>query len=337
MVAAVEPISTEAPAAEPDEPSESVDLILRHVSRLFPEQLALALLPPGVGVASATWHDTQVTARQRRMDRALDVRLPDGTRRLLHNEWEMRMKARTPFRVFEYHALLVLALMDELALAKLAAREAKVELPEKDAVLPRIESTLVLLSGREEAWPDEGVFRTSPDDGPFSGVTFRIEPVYQRTLAEIEAKGSRLWLIFAPLAVDATPDGVADVVRKLQQEVPRREFEELSVAMAALADADKRRRGLRGAIMGLLPEEVVVESWIYQQGVEKGVEKGVDKGIKNDLAEFFALKMKRPLSENEQAVLGRKIDLLGVTRIRAVILDLAADALAGWLADPAAT
>ena len=42
---------------------------------------------------------------------------------------------------------------------------------------PRIRSTLVLLSGREEPWPTEGEYRTSPEDAPFSGVSFRIEAV----------------------------------------------------------------------------------------------------------------------------------------------------------------
>jgi hypothetical protein len=311
--------------AEPD----SVDLVLRHVSRLFPEQLARALLPPGSEIASAAWLDTQVTSRQRRLDRALDVRLADGSRRLLHNEWELRMRGTVPYRVFQYHVLLVFSLMDELVVAKSAAREAGTALPATEAVLPPVESTLVILTGRDEPWPDQGEFRTSPNDGLFSGVSYRIEPVYQRTLAELGAKGSRLWLIFAPLAVDATPEGVSAVVQKLRREVSRPEFEELSVAMTVLADADKRQRGLRDVIVSLLPEEIVMESWVYLQGVEKGVKK--------DVTRLFERRLKRSLSEQEQVMLARRIDTLGVDRIHDVLFELPAEALAPWLADPGAT
>jgi hypothetical protein len=323
--------------ADADQPLEGVDLVLRHVSRLFPEQLARALLPPGADIASATWLDTQVTSRQRRLDRALAVVMRDGSRRLLHNEWELRMRGSVPFRIFQYHALLVFSLMDELTARKVAAREARVALPEADAVLPRVESTLVLLTGRDEPWPEKGEFRTSPDDGLFSGVSFRIEAVYQQTLAQLEAKGSRLWLIFAPLAADATPESVTAVVQRLRLEVPAEEFEELSVAMSVLADTDKRHRGLRDVIVSLLPEEIVMESWVYQQGLNKGIERGIDKGIKKELAKLFERRLKRPLSEQENATLVRRIDALGTDRIHEVLLDVPAQDIGPWLADSAAT
>ena len=82
-------------------------MTLRHVSRQFPDQFARALLPLGSAIASATWLDTQVTARQRRLDRALDV-IADGARRLLHAEWQLGMEADVPFRLYEYHVLLAL-------------------------------------------------------------------------------------------------------------------------------------------------------------------------------------------------------------------------------------
>jgi hypothetical protein len=243
--------------------------------------------------------------------------------------------------VFQYHALLVFSLMDELTARKVAAREACVALPEADAVLPRVESTLVLLTGRDEPWPEKGEFRTSPDDGLFSGVSFRIEPVYQQTLAHLEAKGSRLWLIFAPLAADATPESIAAVVQRLRREVPAQEFEELSVAMSVLADTDKRRRGLREVIVSLLPEEIVMESWVYQQGldkgIERGIERGIEKGIKKELAKLFERRLKRPLSEQENATLVRRIDTLGTDRIHEVLLEVPAQDIGPWLADPAAT
>jgi hypothetical protein len=111
---------------------------------------------------------------------------------------------------------------------------------------PRIESTVVLLSGREKPWPTWGRYRTSPPDVPFSGVRFRIEAVYQRTVAELEAKDNPLWMIFAPLAVDATRKRMAQVVAALRKKTSRRAFDELAVALTVVADADRRQRpGLR--------------------------------------------------------------------------------------------
>src|SRR5207245_1700807 len=55
------------------------------------------------------------SARQRRLDRALDI-LVNGERRLLHGEWQLRMAPAVPFRIYEYNVLLVLALADELAI-----------------------------------------------------------------------------------------------------------------------------------------------------------------------------------------------------------------------------
>ena len=68
------------PSTAPDV-GEDVDMTLRHVSQQFPATFARAILPPGMNVSAATWLDTQVTARQRRLDRVLDV-VADGQRRL---------------------------------------------------------------------------------------------------------------------------------------------------------------------------------------------------------------------------------------------------------------
>jgi hypothetical protein len=256
----------------PDE-TDDVDLVLRHVSRLFPEQFARALLPREAVLGVTGWLDTQVTSRQRRLDRALDVTV-DGERRILLGEWQVRMTADVPFRIYEYNVLTVLALADEIAAGPDPQARAVPAAPK----LPPVESTLVLLSGREEPWPADGELRTSPPDRPFSGVRFRIEPVYQRTIAELAAKGSALWMIFVPLAVDASGEKIGEVLRQLRAQTTKREFEELAVAMTAIADWDKRGRCLREQIVAFLPKEVVVQSWIYKQGVEQGEARGIAKG-----------------------------------------------------------
>ncbi|HEU4410424.1 MAG TPA: hypothetical protein VFS43_34535 [Polyangiaceae bacterium] len=329
----------QAPTDEPTSPTDDVDLVLRHVSRRFPEQFARALLPPGSRVASASWLDTQVTARQRRLDRALDVRTAAGGRRLLHTEWQLRFEADLPFRVYEYHALLALSLHDELEAAKASARPPRP--PGAALAPPRIESTVVLLSGREEPWPAWGEYRTSPEGAPFSGVRFRIEAVYQRRVAELEAKGSPLWMIFAPLAVDATPARMAQVVEALRRRSSPRDFDELALAMTVLADADRRRRpGLQQAIVAHLPRELVMQNWIYKQGLAKGIEQGIEQGIERGIERGLRLfervlerRLGRPLSEAERGALARRFQTLGPDRLGDVATELSGEALAAWLND----
>ena len=248
--------------------SEDVDLTLRQVSRQFPEQFASALLPPGMQVSAASWLDTQVADRQRRLDRALDV-VADGRRRWEHTEWQLRMTAQVPRRIFEYNTLLVMA-SDSLGSDSVAGSAVAV---------PAVRSTLVLLTGRERKWPAEGRYRTSPPDAPFSGVTFRIDAVYQRTVAELEARGSLLWLIFAPLAVDADAAAMVRVLARLREGASGRELSELVAAMLVMADTDGRRRSLRQVIVSLLKEESIMESWVYKQGEQTGLEKGLEKGL----------------------------------------------------------
>ncbi|MBK8257640.1 MAG: hypothetical protein IPK82_33840 [Polyangiaceae bacterium] len=74
---------------------EDVDLTLRHVSRQFPMSFAKALLPDRWKVTAATWLDTQVTSRQRRLDRVLDVQAGEE-RRLEHVEWQLEWEANVP-------------------------------------------------------------------------------------------------------------------------------------------------------------------------------------------------------------------------------------------------
>lgn len=68
------------------------------------------------------------------------------------------------------------------------------------------------------------------------------------------------------------------MVERLRAETEPRAFEELAVALTVMADADKRQRGLRGAIVSLFNEEIIMQSWVYKQGHEKGLEKGLEKG-----------------------------------------------------------
>lgn len=89
--------------------------------------------------------------------------------------------------------------------------------------------------------------------GSTEGPAGAIEAVYRRTLAELAARESPFWMIFAPLAVDATPEAIPAVVRDLRERTTTRRFDELAVAMAVLADADARERGLTRTFGHLAP------------------------------------------------------------------------------------
>ncbi len=295
----------------PDD-AEDLDLTLRHVSRQFPEQLARALLPRGTVITAATWYETQVTSRQRRLDRALDV-VADGTRRIEHNELQLSMEADTSFRVYEYHTMTSLALADETPAGQPP---------------PRIRSTLVLLSGREKPWPEHGEYRTSPEGEAFSGVTFQIDAVYQRTVAELEARESPLWMVFAPLSIDANPQRMEHVLAKLRAENTPRDFGELSAALTVVAAKDKRQRGLRSAILALLTEEDVMQSSVFKMGEQRGRQE--------NFARQYGKRLGRPLTAAERATLVQRLGTLGAERLDDVLFGLTPEAIAAWLEDPMA-
>ena len=158
------------------------------------------------------------------------------------------------------------------------------------------------------------------------------------------ARESPLWLIFAPLAVDADEQSLPPVIEALRARTSARELEELGVAMAVLADADQRQRRLRRVITSLLAEEVVMESWIYKQGKQKGLEEGLEQGLGKGLekglgplAHLFERRLGRALTAVERGVLVRRLDALGPERLGDLVVDFPPEALAAWLAAPDAS
>ncbi|KYF71611.1 hypothetical protein BE11_34250 [Sorangium cellulosum] len=80
-------------------------------------------------------------------------------------------------------------------------------------------------------------------------------------------------------------------------------------------------------------EEIVTE---VQQWFEQLKQSLRDEGQLLTLARQFEKKLGRPLAEAERSVLAERLDHLGPDRLDDVRLELPADALAAWLADPAA-
>ena len=156
---------------------------------------------------------------------------------------------------------------------------------------------------------------------------YRIEAVYQRTVAELEARGSPFWLVFVPLAVDADRAKIMRVVGALRAQASRRAFDELGVAMAVLAEADRRRRGLADVVRSLLPRELVMQSSIYKEGKEQGRL----EGQLEPLAHQFERRLGRALTPEERSRLIARVQELGAMPVSDVVLDLSREDLAAWL------
>ncbi|MGK3991955.1 hypothetical protein [Sorangium sp. So ce1024] len=92
-------------------------------------------------------------------------------------------------------------------------------------------------------------------------------------------------------------------------------------------------------------EEIVTEAqqWFEQlkqslreEARKEALQEGLKEGQVRTLARQFEKKLGRPLAETERSVLTERLDRLGPDRLDDVLLELPADALAAWLADPAA-
>ncbi|MFO0646162.1 MAG: hypothetical protein U0326_07980 [Polyangiales bacterium] len=288
---------------------------------------------PTASVRDAQWIETQFTRRARRLDRALRVEV-DGRPEVHHVEWAWRWSRRIPYRMFEYHAMLAMALHEE---------DAQRAVP--------IRSTVVLLSGRERPWPAACEYRTSAEGAPFAGVRVRVDAVYQQSIEALRARGSELWLAFAPLALDADERGVRRVAGELCERVrDEGELAELAAAMAVFAEVDGRRRGLGPRVEAMFPNEVIMRNSIYTRGRDEGIALGRDEGIALGRDEGIALgrdegiapllrvvsrRLGRDLRPEERSALARHIETPeGAARLGDLVIDLSPADLAAWLADP---
>jgi hypothetical protein len=163
-------------------------------------------------------------------------------------------------------------------------------------------------------------------------LAFQIDAVYQRTVAELEARESPLWMVFAPLAIDASPERMEQVLARLRAESTPRDFGELAAALTVVAAKDKRQRGLRSAILALLTEEEVMQSSVFKMGELRGEL----RGRQEDFARQYGKRLGRPLTAEERATLVQRLGTLGADRLDDVLFGLAPEAIAAWLGDPIA-
>jgi len=320
---------------EKDDPEAiaDADLSLRSMSRLFPVALARMILLPDERIEETVWTETQVTARQRRADRVLIIRIAGSGYRLLHIEWTMRLTASVRERAAEYHFIL----------AKSARRDLRRKRRWKGTdVAISVESVIVVLTGRKKPWPRFGRYKTSPAGKRFTGVIFRLEAVYQRTIAELEANGSIFWLAFVPLAMDATQDEIIRIIEKLRVEATAEEFVEIIATMLSMAQIKKDWPGLTDVIRFAARKEVTVRHPWYcdgredglAEGREEGLEEGREEGREEGLAPLlfqFERRLGRPLTIGERRRIANRLLKDGPEKLGSVVIDLSRKKLALWL------
>ncbi|MBK9265970.1 MAG: hypothetical protein IPM54_40070 [Polyangiaceae bacterium] len=304
--------------------SHDIDTILRHTSRRHPTALSRLLLDHDEPIEQIEWIKTQLATRQRRIDRGLRIEMVRGSR-ILHIEWTLRLNRAIRRRVHEYHHLLAMAHeMDARAKRK------------RGEPLPKpisIDSVVVVLSGPKKKLPTFGRYRTSSKDQRFSGVRFRIEAIYQRTVAEIEAMGSVFWLAFVPLAMDVDQEKLERVLKSLRAQTEPEDFEDLKATMILLAPLNRDFPGLQEVILSLTEaEEPVLDLLSLHPYYQRAKEQGFAKGRDEALMHLLERRLTRSLTASERKRVSKRLTKHGPDFVGDAILDLSREELAAWLA-----
>ncbi|WP_437547656.1 hypothetical protein WME97_47020 [Sorangium sp. So ce367] len=305
-----------------------VDITLRHLARRRPGDLARAFVPEGHRTEVVGWVDSQVTNIERRLDKALRLQV-DGEPRVLHVEFCFALRDDIPDRVLEYLGFLFAAL--------------RLEAPGEP--VPPIESVVVVLSGRKRRLRATGQRCTAWPGRPFSGTHFRVDAVYQRTVAELRARGSVLWLVFAPLARDATAAALREVVAEIHAEAKAAaERAELYTALLVMAAIDPWGHNLRKELIdmvedkeeGLLRRTPIIGEMIIEaerRGELRGEERA-QEAIAELLGRLFARRIGRRPTADEAHLILERARANGPGEVTDALLDLEGEALVRWLAEP---
>lgn len=315
-------MNTQGKTRDDPEAIADADLSLRSISRLFSGALARFVVKPGERIRRCDWSETQLAARQRRLDRALRVEVTRRRCRLLHVEWTMRLNERVREQTAEYHLLSTIA----------ARRDARLE-RRRGAAFQHVsvDSVVVVLSGRKKRWPRFGRYQTSRKGKPFTGVKFRIEAVYQRTVKELQDRGSLFWLVFVPLARDADEIALRRTIDKVRTEANEEEFREFVSTMLSMAQLKRDRPEFSDVIRSCAKKEAAVRHPWFVDGKEEGLIQGRLEGRLEALAYLFERQLGRSLREAERKRISLRLTNEGPEKLGAVVLDFSPEELAAWL------
>ncbi|WP_437938411.1 hypothetical protein [Sorangium sp. So ce341] len=190
----------------------------------------------------------------------------------------------------------------------------------------------VLSSGRPATVLD--AFRFEPEPGR-PGL-YRAAPGWQVDVVVIaELPRTRDTLLLRLLGARAV---LRDAIRELAA-LPEDAWER-SIALPSLVrlcfetHTEPSARGAEDAE----EEEIVMEVQQWFEQLKQSIrDEGRKEGQIQALAAQFEKKLGRPLAESEHSVLAERFDRLGLDRLDDLRLELSSDALAAWLADPAAS
>jgi hypothetical protein len=302
------------------------DTSLRDTSRLFARGLANLVVRPDETILALEWGETQVAAHQQRMDRVLIVDVSPDHRKVLHIEWTMRLDDLVTDRAAGYHIKAAISVRQDLRRLR-GADEPKMRVTVKTYV--------VVLTGREAPWPETGELRTSEDHEGFTGVQFVIEPVYQRTVEELEEKGSVFWQAFVPLARDVDKERLRRTLNLLRTRATEEEFVAVILTMMSMAQLKKDRPELLDMIRSEVSKEAPVRHPWFEDGKTVGLQEGLEKGRHETLSVLtciFERRLRRPLREGERKRIALRLAKQGPQKLGSVVADLSPKALAAWLA-----
>jgi hypothetical protein len=287
------------------------DITLRHLSRRHAGALARSYVPEGP-FELVGWADTQVTAVERRLDKTLLLRRA-GVLHALEIELEYAYAKDLPDRIHEYQGLSRMAFRAE----------------QPGVAPPLMETVVILLTGRRRPWPEEHTLRTGWRRRRFSRTHFRVDAIYQRTVAELYARGSPFWLAFTPLSPDATVEAMRGVVAAIRAAAPVDDERcDLFAALMVLADVDPWGHHLQEEIEAMIEEEPM-----DLLKVSKTLRNAYDKGVEDLLRDLFAERLHRALTAREQeALAARAASAPGEAKKQLFALE--GEALAAWLLGP---
>jgi hypothetical protein len=188
---------------------------------------------------------------------------------------------------------------------------------------------VLVLRGRQEPWPEEGEYGTDWPELPWSGTRFRVEAVYQRTVAELRARGGLLWQVFAPLARDASAPAMRAVLDEIcGRTAPDEVRAALYTALLVMAEIDPWGHNLRQEIRAMMQADDLEIYKLsptlraaFEEGEREGERKGEQRGELTLLSEAFA----------EQAALAKRAQEIGAKQALRVLFKLHGDALVAWL------
>ncbi|WP_437991678.1 hypothetical protein [Sorangium sp. So ce145] len=166
----------------------------------------------------------------------------------------------------------------------------------------------------------------------------RIDAVYQHTIGELRARGSVLWLVFTPLARNATAAALRDVVAEIHAgAATAAERAELYTALLVMAAIDPWGHNLMKELVNMVEDKeegLLRRTPIIGELITEAEQRGEEKAIAELLGRLFARRTgRRPTAEEERSILDRA-RASGPGEVEDALLDLESEALIRWLAEP---